>query len=120
LRALEVLKQLSPYEQEAFLYAVRGAQNYYCALLPAVTAKKGEAQAQDLAKGLENLLSESFHYRLARELGQLAPAQVHLTKAPLQSYTKLHLNRGMVLGNIKLEALRLVSEHELKESLQCH
>jgi hypothetical protein len=115
LRALEILKTLSPEHDEAFLFAVQGDRSRYLALVD----EKSPETADSLSRDLERLLSESFHYRLARELGQLAEARVLVTSAPVKQYTDLHLKRGMVLGNIKMESLRLITENEFAENFPC-
>jgi hypothetical protein len=115
LRAIEVLDSIATENRQAFLFAVRAEKSYYCAVLHSACGRSHE----DLSARLEASLAESFHYRLARELGQLGAAKVHLVPEPLKPYTQIHLNRGMVLGNIKLEPLRLVTEHEFIEGLAC-
>ncbi|MEK2647116.1 GH3 family domain-containing protein [Bdellovibrio sp. BCCA] len=115
LRAQEVLSALSKFapHQESYLFAVKAETNqHYCAVL----SRQGNKTLAELSKELEELLSESFHYKLARELQQLGPAQVLVHEKAHEKYLQLHLNRGMVLGNIKTESLRLISEKELQEN----
>lgn len=59
----------------------------------------------ELSQQLESLLCQSFHYKLARELGQLGEAQVLLTANAMHIYTSHKISRGMVAGNIKIEPL---------------
>ena len=59
----------------------------------------------ELSQQLENLLCQSFHYQLARELGQLGEAQVLITANAMHIYTSHKISRGMVAGNIKIEPL---------------
>ncbi|MNT55172.1 GH3 auxin-responsive promoter [compost metagenome] len=116
LRAQEILRQISVKDSESFLFAVKGSPSYYCAAL----AGEPDDTAAAISTKLESLLAESFHYRLARELGQLGPATVRILTKPMDAYVQLHLKRGMVLGNIKVESLRLISEQELKENYVCN
>lgn len=60
-----------------------------------------------LAAELEQKLSKHFHYQLARELGQLAPATVSIKKDALSLYADHKVEQGMVKGNIKVEPLVL-------------
>lgn len=60
-----------------------------------------------LAAELEQQLSKHFHYQLARELGQLAPARVSIQKDALSLYADHKVEQGMVKGNIKVEPLVL-------------
>lgn len=115
LRAQEILADLSnlTQHQKSYLFAVKSENTqYYCAILN----DQGDASLADLSKKLEDLLMQSFHYKLARELQQLSPAQVLVNKKVHEKYLQLHLNRGMVLGNIKTESLRLISGKELQEN----
>lgn len=66
-----------------------------------------QALAADAAQLLEEKLCEHFHYQLARELGQLAPAQVMVCEDAIELYTQLRLQGGAVAGNIKVEPLLL-------------
>ncbi len=59
----------------------------------------------ELSRQLENLLCQSFHYQLARELGQLGEAQVLIAANAMHIYTSHKISRGMVAGNIKIEPL---------------
>lgn len=63
--------------------------------------------AADATQQLEQKLSEHFHYQLARELGQLAPAQVIVCEDAVALYTQMRLQGGAVAGNIKVEPLLL-------------
>ena len=64
-------------------------------------------QRADLSRQLEDSLCESFHYKLARDLGQLGEAQVLLMSNAMDIYTSHKIDRGMVAGNIKIEPLVL-------------
>jgi hypothetical protein len=65
---------------------------------------------------LEKELAEVMHYRLARELGQLAPAKVELSPNPLRNYEAWAIRSGMVQGNIKVEPLILERSRSAHES----
>jgi hypothetical protein len=60
-----------------------------------------------LSQRLEERLCQSFHYQLARELGQLGEAKVVLASDAMEIYTEHKISRGMVAGNIKIEPLVL-------------
>jgi hypothetical protein len=116
VRASEILLSLVPEYKEAFLFAKKGESSKYIAVVDASIHESEKI----LSEKLERLLAESFHYRLARELGQLEAAQVVIHKMPMNSYIQLHLQRGMVLGNIKAESLRLITDTELKDHFLCN
>ena len=59
-----------------------------------------------IAQEVDEWLSEHFHYRLARQLEQLAPLQVWLGPRMREYYLEQSRERGMVEGNIKVEPLR--------------
>lgn len=61
---------------------------------------------QALSEALENCLLRHFHYRLARDLGQLAPARVCCHRRMRELYLSQCRNQGMIEGNIKIEVLR--------------
>ncbi len=62
---------------------------------------------QELQKRLEKNLQAHFHYQLARELGQLAMAEVVILKDAVQYYEDAKIKKGMTKGNIKIEPLIL-------------
>ena len=64
-------------------------------------------RVEDLACLLEHKLCQSFHYKLARDLGQLDCAQVLLAPDAMEIYTAHKISKGMVAGNIKIEPLVL-------------
>ncbi|EDY86925.1 GH3 auxin-responsive promoter superfamily [gamma proteobacterium HTCC5015] len=59
---------------------------------------------------LDKLLSENFHYELARNLGQLDPPRCLIGDGARARYTKICLARGMIEGDIKVEPLKRVEE----------
>lgn len=61
----------------------------------------------ELDRELEEFLLQNFHYKLARELGQLDHAHVLLMEDAMQVYTSHKIARGMVAGNVKIEPLVL-------------
>jgi len=63
--------------------------------------------ADDAERGdrLDRHLRATFHYDLARDLGQLAPARVLTLPDARGLYEALGTDRGMVRGNIKIEPL---------------
>ncbi|MCH2242713.1 MAG: GH3 auxin-responsive promoter family protein, partial [Aquabacterium sp.] len=60
----------------------------------------------DLGAHIEAGLLQHFHYRLARELDQLAPAACIALPAMRDLYLEQCRERGMIEGNIKIEPLR--------------
>jgi hypothetical protein len=61
---------------------------------------------QHVAKQLEVALMQNFHYKLARELGQLQPSACVAFPHMREIYLDQCRQRGMVEGNIKIEPLR--------------
>jgi hypothetical protein len=64
------------------------------------------AMQADLAQQVEKTLQMSFHYKLARELGQLQHAACVALPHMRDVYIEQCRARGMVEGNIKIEPLR--------------
>ena len=65
------------------------------------------ADSARLATRLDEALGQQFHYTLARNLGQLAPARVLCHRHMREHYLGLCRDLGMIEGNIKIEPLRL-------------
>jgi len=65
-----------------------------------------QALQQSLSAQLEKSLLSNFHYRLARELGQLQPAACVALPHMREIYLDQCRLRGMIEGNIKIEPLR--------------
>jgi len=72
----------------------------------------------ELSFKLESALCESFHYKLARELGQLDQAQVLIMDNAMEIYTSHKSASGMVEGNIKIEPLVLWQNDNLPTSIK--
>jgi hypothetical protein len=60
-----------------------------------------------VASFLEQELTNSFHYKLAREVGQLAPAACIISRNAKQYYAYRAAARNMIAGNLKMEDLVL-------------
>ncbi|ESA35279.1 gh3 auxin-responsive promoter [Leptolyngbya sp. Heron Island J] len=60
-----------------------------------------QAGPPQLATALEQLLCNSFHYRQARLLGQLQPAQVYDAPDMPQRLMQYHYHQGKRLGDVK-------------------
>lgn len=75
------------------------------------------AAQQDYANQLDQALRQSFHYELARDLGQLALPQVWVVKQGWATYKSLAMRAGMIEGNIKPEPLKQMS-HRAVVALQ--
>ena len=58
------------------------------------------------AAEVDNYLKRNFHYELARNLGQLAPAKVISKRDAWGFYKQLAIDNGMIEGNIKPEPLK--------------
>ena len=76
-----------------------------CSDLPSLIEGYTEQTENSLSKRLEEQLCEHFHYKLARELGQLDSARVMIKKDALNFYAQHKMDQGMVKGNIKVEPL---------------
>ena len=90
------------------------ARPYYLALLEGAPPKKTEADR--LQQQGEAYLMEHYHYRVARELGQLDPLGVHVGPEAFRRYQSLAVNKGMAEGDIKVEALTLVEQWPDREA----
>lgn len=88
-----------------FAVKTKNSKPYYLVL----AQDKSEVSAQ-LEEAIEKSLSRVFHYKLARELGQLNPVRVRLEKHPEVFYQQLLEKKGMLAGNIKVEPLVEISE----------
>jgi hypothetical protein len=66
---------------------------------------KRKATEDDIARYTEEILLESFHYKLARDIDQLSPAKAFLHPNARELYIRRGERRGMVLGDMKIEPL---------------
>ncbi len=111
--ALEVLNAADAYDPltAITLFAVPADEDNSCPYyLLLCETEQQELSAMDLtrlASQAEKILQESFHYQLARDLGQLAPLKVLCSKNARELYNLRCEARGMVVGNIKIEPLVL-------------
>jgi len=71
-----------------------------------VSSQARQAIQGDLAAQVEKALQANFHYKLARELGQLQHAACVALPHMRQIYMDQCRERGMIEGNIKIEPLR--------------
>lgn len=84
----------------------RGRTPGYALLVEcAADAPRGALQ-RDLADQVEKALQGHFHYKLARDLGQLQPAACVALPRMRDLYLAQCRERGMIEGNIKIEPLR--------------
>ncbi|MEL6555642.1 MAG: GH3 auxin-responsive promoter family protein, partial [Cyanobacteria bacterium J06621_11] len=58
-----------------------------------------------IAQTLEKHLCESFHYRLARQLNQIAPARVVVSASAAETLMREKMQAGQRMGDIKYEQL---------------
>lgn len=91
----------------------RGTPGYV--LLMEASRANTLTEAGKLSRVLEAELLSLFHYRLARDLGQLAPVRVLCRPDMQQSYLGYCQKRGMVDGNVKIEPLRYWPGMELAD-----
>ena len=78
----------------------------YALLVECAEGADRPALEASLAGQLERALQSNFHYKLARELGQLQPAACVALPHMRDLYLDQCRLRGMVEGNIKIEPLR--------------
>jgi hypothetical protein len=78
----------------------------YCLLVECDAGTDAIPVQRHLAEQIEKALQQNFHYRLARELGQLQPAACIALPLMREIYLDQCRERGMVEGNIKIEPLR--------------
>lgn len=76
-----------------------------CSTTAAFIMDDKETTEHHLSQRLEEQLCEHFHYKLARELGQLGHAKILIKENALDYYAQHKVDRGMVKGNIKVEPL---------------
>ena len=62
--------------------------------------------ARQWSRELEHSLCDNFHYRLARDLGQLEPARCVCLPDAHHQYLEACKARGMIEGDIKVESLK--------------
>ncbi|MDX1805138.1 MAG: GH3 auxin-responsive promoter family protein [Alcanivorax sp.] len=65
-----------------------------------------EHNSAAVAEILDAALQAHFHYQLARNLGQLAPVRAVVSRSMHELYLDQCRQRGMIEGNIKIEALQ--------------
>lgn len=78
----------------------------YVLLLECADNTDAQALQTHVAKQLESALMNNFHYKLARELGQLQPSACVALPQMRDIYIEQCRLRGMIEGNIKVEPLR--------------
>ncbi|MEM9266427.1 MAG: GH3 auxin-responsive promoter family protein [Cyanobacteria bacterium P01_F01_bin.13] len=93
----QVIAQLGlPVKAFTCLVPMRSPQPHYTLLMDHPVPSQ-----QQLAKILEQQLCNSFHYRQARLLGQLQPAQILYAPDILQRLMQYHYQQGKRLGDVK-------------------
>ncbi len=78
----------------------------YVLLVECAPEAPRQAMQLALAEQVERALQANFHYKLARELGQLQPAACIALPHMRAIYLDQCRERGMIEGNIKIEPLR--------------
>lgn len=104
--AVEAETGLRPFT--LFAVRTRRSKPYYLVL-----AREGNIPAGQLERSVDSALSKVFHYKLARELGQLGPVRARLAHEPEKLYQSLQQAKGMLAGDIKCESLSEISEELL-------
>jgi GH3 auxin-responsive promoter. len=66
---------------------------------------KRKVAEDDIAQYIEEILQESFHYKLARDIDQLSPAKALVRPNARELYIRRGERRGMTLGDMKIEPL---------------
>ena len=79
---------------------------------------EAEAARDELSALLEEQLCQHFHYKLARELGQLGHAEMLIVPDAMEVYTEHKIAGGMVAGNIKIEPLVLWQSDQLPTAIR--
>lgn len=103
LDALASRYPIRPVTVLAAADSVAGKPGYL--LLAEPTATLGADTAAALVEDFETGLLAHFHYRLARDLGQLTAARMVLSTDMQGVYVGLRQAAGMIEGNVKIEAL---------------
>lgn len=78
----------------------------YVLLLECAEGTDAQALQSHVSRQLEAALLDNFHYKLARELGQLQPSACVALPHMREVYLEQCRLRGMIEGNIKIEPLR--------------
>lgn len=89
------------------LLAVQGRKPGYRLLVEGVGNISSKEVIEDF---LESRLQEHFHYKLARELGQLEKVKVEMHEEAYSAYVQYAEKKIALKGSIKVEALMVVSE----------
>jgi hypothetical protein len=84
----------------------RGRTPGYVLLVECAPEADRQGLQRSLADQVEKALQSNFHYKLARELGQLQPAACIALPQMRAIYLDQCRERGMIEGNIKIEPLR--------------
>jgi len=62
---------------------------------------------------IDNELRKSYHYNLARDLGQLGCVKIIRHNKPIELYQNICRQKNMISGNIKIEAVMTINSDEL-------
>lgn len=73
-----------------------------------VEGKSDHQLLKEIGQRAEELLTQNFHYKLARELHQLSTCQVLCSESAMDDYLSYCEKQIAIRGNIKLEPLLLV------------
>ena len=104
--ALPLGETLKPVTLLAARHSDEEERPGYILLLESSVGTLPSSLLQDIARALDAALTEQFHYRLGRSLGQLGPARVVCRQDMREFYLDMCRQQGMIEGNIKIESLR--------------
>lgn len=87
------------------LLAIESSKPHYCLL---IEGSNDLILSDEISQFVEKILSQHFHYKLARELGQLSIVEVRIEQNAYLKYIDIRQSMGVVKGNVKIEPLILV------------
>ncbi len=108
-QALQAVAKIAPLRAVSLLAVATTGQTtpYYVGLFEG-DLPEDSAQQTRWANALDQALRQSFHYELARDLGQLALPRICVVADGWASYKSLAMRAGMIEGNIKPEPLKQI------------
>lgn len=118
-------------DADAILRSLRDAWGHACEIVSFVAleadvpgygllvgADRGEVDRHLLAAA-EERLERFFHYKLARELGQLAPLRLLVARGSGErAYVRIARAGGMIEGDVKLESILCATPSAVEEGLR--
>lgn len=96
------------------LLAIESLKPHYCLLIEGNIDSK---LSDEISQFVEKMLGQHFHYKLARELGQLSTVEVKIEPNAYLKYIDIRQRMGVVKGNVKIEPLVLIREEFANDDL---